>query len=107
VICPVLDDGHLYAGLIAKTPKCRDLLRDGRYVLHAPLGQGDAEFWIKGTAQPLSVDDTEKLMSKHEAWRMDIPSSMFELDIESAYGTLFQPGANGIPVPDRRKFSMA
>lgn len=47
-ICPILTEGHLY-GLIAPSPKQRDLLRDGRYALHTfPAPDRDDEFYVTG-----------------------------------------------------------
>lgn len=52
-ICPVVTEGHLY-GLIATSPKQRDLLRDGRYALHAfPSKDVDDEFYVTGRAAHL------------------------------------------------------
>jgi hypothetical protein len=47
-ICPIQTGAGLY-GLIAKSPKQRDLLRDGRYALHTfPSPDADDEFYITG-----------------------------------------------------------
>jgi hypothetical protein len=53
-ICPILMDGRLY-GLIATSPKLRDLLRDGRYALHTfPSPDRDDEFYLTGRAAHLN-----------------------------------------------------
>lgn len=50
-ICPVICDGELWAFIIAASPKCADLRRDGRYALHAfPPEAVDDEFVVTGTA---------------------------------------------------------
>lgn len=50
--CPILYEGGLY-GLIAPSPKQRDLLRDGRYALHAFAATSvDDEFYLTGRAVP-------------------------------------------------------
>jgi hypothetical protein len=103
-ICPVLWDGCLYAGLIRATPKHNDLVRDGRYTLHAPLAEGDAEFWIRGEARLLTDAETESIMAANPAWKMPIKNSMFSLDIGSAHGTIFKPAPDNTPIPDRRTF---
>ena len=47
--CPILTESGLY-GLIAPSPKQRDLLRDGRYALHTfPVTDRDDEFCLTGT----------------------------------------------------------
>ncbi|HEY7296274.1 MAG TPA: hypothetical protein VH916_14610 [Dehalococcoidia bacterium] len=49
-ICPCILNGHLYA-LIGASPKRADLQRDGRYALHAFLGEEtDDEFYLAGHA---------------------------------------------------------
>ncbi len=103
-ICPVLWQGHIYAGIIRATPKHQDLVRDGRYALHAPLAEGDAEFWARGVARLLTDEETDSVMADNPAWKMPVRNSLFDLDISAAYGTIFQPGPGGVPVPDRRIF---
>jgi len=52
-ICPTIVDGGLYA-LIGASPKRGDLVRDGRYALHAHQGdQSDDEFFLAGRARRL------------------------------------------------------
>ncbi|HZQ34515.1 MAG TPA: hypothetical protein VFD32_01190 [Dehalococcoidia bacterium] len=52
-ICPTVLNGRLFA-LIGPSPKRGDLLRDGRYALHAFLGeQTDDEFYLAGRAERL------------------------------------------------------
>jgi pyridoxamine 5'-phosphate oxidase-like protein len=106
-ICPVVRDGRLYAGIIKATPKYRDLVRDGRFALHAPLASGDAEFWVTGTARLLSDAETADLMERNPNWQMPVSNALFHLDIESAHGTLFSPGPGNRPIPDRRHFRAA
>ena len=54
-ICPILCNGGLY-GLIATSPKQRDLLRDRRYALHTfPSKDVDDEFYVTGRA--VHLDD--------------------------------------------------
>jgi hypothetical protein len=51
-ICPTLVDGHLYAAILRTSPKCHDLVRDGRYALHTfPRPDADDEFSLAGRAQ--------------------------------------------------------
>jgi hypothetical protein len=48
--CPILAEGRLY-GLIARSPKQGDLLRDGRYAIHSfPVQDRDDEFYLTGQA---------------------------------------------------------
>jgi hypothetical protein len=103
-ICPVVRAGRLYIGIIKATPKYTDLMRDKRFALHAPLADGDAEFWITGVAEQLSAAETEAMMAANPSWRMPIENALFHLDIQAAYGTIFQPGPENRPIPDRRVF---
>jgi hypothetical protein len=50
-VCPILCDGGLYVFIVEMSPKKDDLLRDGRYALHAftPPGGGE-EFYVTGSA---------------------------------------------------------
>jgi len=49
-MCPILTEGGLFA-FIVPGPKQRDLLRDGRYAMHAFTPQDvDDEFAVRGTA---------------------------------------------------------
>jgi hypothetical protein len=50
--CPILHEGRLY-GLIAESPKQRDLVRDGRFAIHTfPMEEVDDEFYCTGRAAP-------------------------------------------------------
>lgn len=53
-ICPVVAVGELVAFIVRASPKYADLLRDGRYALHAfPPETTDDEFLVMGSARPL------------------------------------------------------
>ena len=50
-VCPLIVDSHLLAFII-RSPKLRDLLRDGRYALHSyPLPDNEDIFYVTGEAQ--------------------------------------------------------
>jgi hypothetical protein len=50
-VCPTIANGGLYVFIGNKSPKLRDLLRDGRYALHSfPIPEGDDEFYVTGRA---------------------------------------------------------
>lgn len=97
-------EGRLYVGIIKATPKYRDLARDGRFALHALLAEGDAEFWVTGVARQLTDEENSVLMAANEVWQVPVANGMFELDIRTAYGTIFRPGPDNLPIPDRRSF---
>lgn len=57
-ICPVVAEGQLWAFVVATSPKCADLRRDGRFALHAfPPEEVDDEFVLHGRATPVVEPD--------------------------------------------------
>ena len=52
-VCPFVIDGRLIVATPRTSPKAQDQLRDGRYVLHMPPGDDDAEFRIRGRARSM------------------------------------------------------
>ncbi|HEX6313061.1 MAG TPA: pyridoxamine 5'-phosphate oxidase family protein [Acidimicrobiia bacterium] len=89
--CPIFAGGRLFAAIGRSSPKCNDLRRDARYVIHALPGPNDAEFSVRGAAT--EVDDPAVLASVYAAVdasgvggmmgsvRRDV---VFEFDIERA-----------------------
>jgi hypothetical protein len=56
-MCPVLHEGGLYA-FITASPKRQDLVRDGRYAMHAfGPADNDDEFYVTGRVRLLPRDD--------------------------------------------------
>ena len=49
-VVPLIGDGRLFVFVGLTTPKERNLRRDGRYAMHAPLGEKDEEFIVSGRA---------------------------------------------------------
>ena len=48
--CPVFHEGGLYGLILPSSPKCGDLLRDGRYAMHAFSPEDrDDEFYLTGS----------------------------------------------------------
>jgi hypothetical protein len=94
--CPVIFEGGLY-GLIAPSPKQRDLLRDGRYAVHSfPRPDRDDEFYITGTARHLDDSELEeKVRTAFEATggHSDASEALFEFDIERAMLATYKPRA--------------
>ncbi len=51
-MCPVITNGGLFAFII-RSPKFGDLVRDGRYAMHAfPPAQNEDAFYLTGRAEP-------------------------------------------------------
>lgn len=85
--CPILHEGGLY-GLIAHSPKQRDLLRDGRYAIHSfPAPDADDEFYVTGRAHArrdaaLAAGVRRTLTSTGATSSGD--ETLFEFDVERA-----------------------
>ena len=92
----VLSKGHLYAGIPPTSPKCADLLQDGRYALQAyppSNNEGGEEFYLAGCAERIQdpgirqalIEDTQVTLGEDEV--------LFELSLERAMHTrLANPG---------------
>jgi hypothetical protein len=90
-VSPVIADGGLFC-FVMRSPKRRDLERDGRYALHAyPAEHTDDEAYLAGRAYPVADDlQRARLARLHRAspttdWRL------FELGIEVAMITHREP----------------
>ena len=66
-VCPIFAGDGLYLSAGAKTPKRFDLHNDGRFVLHAFLGENDEEFQISGSA--IAVTRAGEIAEVHAATR--------------------------------------
>ncbi len=83
-VCPIFCGQGLYLSAAAHSPKVRDLRRDGRYALHAFLGENDEEFQLRGQARE-TVDPGERARV-HEAIpfpSFDPEDPIFEFGIET------------------------
>ena len=90
--CPIVSDGQLWAFVLTRSPKGQDLLRDGRYALHAfPKPETDDEFYVSGTAA--AVDDPARRASVAEATTANVgelEETLFALDIERALLAVYE-----------------
>ena len=84
-------DGHLMLSMIPGTLKARDLLRDPRIVLNAPVTHPDdpnAEFKLRGRA--VEIQDTRIRTATADAieagsgWRPPLDWHFFSIDVEDA-----------------------
>ena len=64
-VCPIFSGDEVYLSIGAHTPKACDLRQDGRYVLHAFLGDEDEEFQISGAAE--LVEAADEIRRVHES----------------------------------------
>jgi len=83
-VCPVFALDDLYLSVVTASPKQRDLARDGRWSLHAALGEADEEFQASG--QAVQVSDAAELAAVHSAIRFtfDASNPVFRLRVASA-----------------------
>lgn len=65
--CPALADEQLYVFVVERSPKVHDLVRDGRYALHAFPADEDEEFYITGRAERRDDDETRYLAAQAAA----------------------------------------
>lgn len=97
----LLVDEHLYVGMMARSMKARDLLRDARCALHSvttdPNG-AEGDFKLYGRAVPAT--DPALRARLHDAvfaatgWRPPDESHDFTIEIERAAFVLFGAGAD-------------
>jgi hypothetical protein len=104
-MCPVIVGDGLY-GLLVPSPKRGDLLRDGRYALHAfPADENEDAFYLTGTAEPRpgsAIWDTVTAAFLAERGLAERPPSMgsqrlFEFSIGSCL--LTRTDGHGDPAP--------
>lgn len=82
-MCPVLAEDGLFA-FIVPSPKREDLLRDGRYAMHAfPADEADDEFAVAGTARPIDPGPVrDALVIAYGDTVLPEGSILFEFDVE-------------------------
>ena len=84
----IIDEESIFVSLIPSTPKCREILENPRYHLHALPGKSGEEFSVRGIAA--LVDDPERVRAITDAHAVSgvIHKSedlIFELLLESAH----------------------
>jgi len=104
-ICPVLTDGELWAFILRRSPKCADLVRDGRFALHAfPPEAIDDEFVVHGRAFEHDKPDARAaVMAATEAQVGVHDEVLFRLDIERALLAVYE--ARGVFPPAYSRWS--
>jgi hypothetical protein len=84
-VCPIFAERSLYLSASGGSPKVRDLRENGRFSLHAFLGDGDEEFQILGSAREVTAPEERERV--HEAipfGGFDRTHPVFELRIARA-----------------------
>ncbi|MEX2158825.1 MAG: pyridoxamine 5'-phosphate oxidase family protein [Dehalococcoidia bacterium] len=90
-VCPVIAEGRVFVATSPHSPKLRDLLRDGRYVLHLLPGKEEEEFWIRGVAKLVSDPGTRAKVIEAAVGitRIRPAEQLLEYDIEEAGTTVW------------------
>jgi hypothetical protein len=92
-VCPVIADGRVFVATSSTSPKRRDLLRDGRYVLHMLPGKQEEEFWIRGVAKRVTDLETRAMVveaAAGETLRIKPDEWLFEYEIDEAGTTVWE-----------------
>jgi len=81
-----LADGGLFLSLIPQTAKCRELLANPAFQLHALPGPNRVEFSVRGTARHIVGDERARVALAHRAADvvMENTDVVFELLVVSA-----------------------
>lgn len=102
--CPLVHDGGLYA-FVVDSPKRWDLVRDGRYAMHACGPQDrDDEFFCSGRARRIDEPETrEAAEAAYLAGGATLTGDewLFELEVDRALVALYRPRAEGPSWPPR------
>jgi pyridoxamine 5'-phosphate oxidase-like protein len=104
-ICPIVTEGELWAFILRRSPKCRDLERDGRYALHTfPSAEKDDEFALTGRVE--RVDDDAARARAIEATTAQVgeeEEALYRFDIHNALLAVYE--ARGVFPPAYAKWS--
>ena len=103
-VSPFVIAGRLFVATPPASPKARDQMRDGRYVIHALPGEDDAEFRIRGRCRLVTDRASKELVREQGPHFVKGDDCIFEYDIEEAatahWVNVGQPGT----YPVRRRW---
>ena len=91
-VCPVISGERLYVLITPTSPKCQDLIRDGRYALQTfPQPKpGSDEFYLTGRARPVDEPATCAAVLRDARHMADRSETTFELWIERVMHTTWE-----------------
>jgi len=102
-VTPLIAGGRLFVFVALGTPKERNLRRDGRYAMHAVLGNDDEEFLIMGRAV-VSDDAGSRALAHAAADAIGMTTKndvLMEFMVERAHWAVWE----GLGTPDIRRIS--
>jgi len=85
----IISDGHLYVLIPASSPKCADLLRDGRYAIQAfpSPGEENEEFYLAGRAERIQDEEIRRAVIWDTSIIAEEDEVMFEMLLDRAMYT--------------------
>jgi hypothetical protein len=88
-VCPVLSGDRLFVLITPASPKCGDLIRDGRYALQSfPQPKpGSDEFYVAGNAVLVDDERTRAAVFRDARHMADPSETMFELWVDRVMHT--------------------
>jgi hypothetical protein len=83
----VISNGHLYVFIPPASPKCADLLRDGRYAMQAfspPSNKEGEEFYLAGRAECIQDPAIQQALIEDENLHVQTDEILFEILLDRA-----------------------
>ncbi len=107
-VMPVLAGGRLYVFVVRMSWKYRDLIRDGRYALHAAAAPGGGEeFYLTGPAREVEDGTARAAVTAASGGRLGHHDfeALFELGLERALHTKWADWGTPSAWPSYRKWA--
>ena len=83
-VSPFIIEGRLIVATPPTSPKARDQIRDGRYVMHALPGDEDFEFRLRGRSRLVEAGPLRSAILRDGPRFVHAEDRIFEYDIEEA-----------------------
>ena len=94
-VVPFVADGRLMISVVGSSPKVADLRANGRYMLHATVGDNDTEFAVRGRAAEVDLAQDGAPARSQQLNQVDVREGdvVFELDIARVDAAIWVDGA--------------